>query len=208
VREHLADYYAMITHLDAQIGVVLKELEKSGKYENTIIILAGDNGLALGQHGLFGKQNCYEHSVRVPLIFAGPGIPKDRRSSALCYLLDIYPTICDMLGLDKPATVEGQSLVSCMRQQAGAGREYLYLAYTEFIRGLRDDRYKLIEYNVDGNRTVQLFDLENDPFEIKNIACEPASQQVLEKLKAKLREFSFQWDDRGSKWGKKFWQEA
>ena len=97
VREHLADYYAMITHLDSQIGMVLKELENSGLYDDTIIILAGDNGLALGQHGLFGKQNCYEHSLRVPLVFAGPGVPKDFRTDSLCYLLDIYPTLCDMI---------------------------------------------------------------------------------------------------------------
>ena len=75
IREHIADYYAMITHLDAQIGRVIDAVKQRGSLENTIIVLAGDNGLALGQQGLMGKQNLYEHSLRVPLVFSGPGVP-------------------------------------------------------------------------------------------------------------------------------------
>ncbi len=86
-KQHLADYYAMITHLDDQLGRVMNALEAKGLLEDTIIVFAGDNGLALGQHGLFGKQSCYEHSVRVPLVFAGPGIPAGRTSDTYAYLL-------------------------------------------------------------------------------------------------------------------------
>ena len=92
-------------------------------------------------------------------------------------------------------------------KNAGDGREYLYLAYTQYIRGVRDKRHKLIEYNVEGKRTVQLFDLENDPFEINNLAESPAAVEILERLKNKLHELSFEWDDRNSQWGKKFWKE-
>ena len=81
----------MIAHLDAGIGRILNALDERGMKENTIVIFAGDNGLAVGQHGLMGKQNMYEHSVRVPLIFAGPGIPEGQKTDALCYLLDIFP---------------------------------------------------------------------------------------------------------------------
>ena len=105
----------MITHADAQIGRVLEVLAETGRAENTIIVFAGDNGLALGQHGLMGKQSLYDHSVRVPLSFAGPGIPRGVRSEAYCYLLDIYPTLCDLIGLPAPETVEGTSLVPAMR---------------------------------------------------------------------------------------------
>jgi len=104
IREHIAAYYAMISHLDDQIGRILDTLERRGMTDNTIIVLAGDNGLAVGQHGLLGKQNLYDHSVRVPLVLCGPGIPKDRKSNALCYVLDIFPTLCEMLGLPMPET--------------------------------------------------------------------------------------------------------
>ncbi len=89
VRKHLADYYAAITHTDAQIGRILDALEKSGKRDNTLIVFSSDNGLAMGSHGLMGKQNVYDHSVHVPLIVAGPGIPKGETRSALCYIYDL-----------------------------------------------------------------------------------------------------------------------
>ncbi|KPL09411.1 hypothetical protein AMJ85_06655, partial [candidate division BRC1 bacterium SM23_51] len=99
VRQHIADYYAMITHLDAQIGRVLAALEETGHAQDTIIIFSGDNGLAVGQHGLLGKQNLYEHSGCVPLIISGPGLPEGEKRDALCYLLDVFPTLCDLVGL-------------------------------------------------------------------------------------------------------------
>ena len=119
-REHLVDYYAMITHLDDQIGRVLDALEASGRAEETIVVLAGDNGLAVGRHGLFGKQNLYDHSVRVPLLMAGPGVPEGARCDAFAYLFDIFPTLCELAGTETPASVEGTSLVRAMR--GGAGR--------------------------------------------------------------------------------------
>ena len=84
VKQHIADYYAMISHIDFNIGKILAALEEKGELDNTIIVLAGDNGLAIGQHGLMGKQNIFEHSVCVPLIMAGPGIPQDKSTSATC----------------------------------------------------------------------------------------------------------------------------
>ncbi|GAF96928.1 unnamed protein product, partial [marine sediment metagenome] len=95
IRTHIAAYYAMITHVDAQIGRILDTLKETGNAENTIIIFSGDNGLAVGQHGLLGKQNLYEHSVHVPLIISGPGMPVGEKRDALCYLFDIFPTLCD-----------------------------------------------------------------------------------------------------------------
>src|SRR5678816_4380525 len=89
VRQHLADYYASIEFLDQQIGRILDALEASGRGENTIIVFASDHGLAIGSHGLFGKQNLYDHSMRAPLIIAGPALPKGKTSEAFCYLLDL-----------------------------------------------------------------------------------------------------------------------
>lgn len=195
IKEHLADYYAMITHLDAQIGRILDKLEKSGLMENTIIVFTGDNGLAVGQHGLLGKQNLYEHSIKVPLIFKGPGIPKDSKRSANVYLTDIYLTLMDLTGLEVPATVEGISLLDLINQDADKVRDELGFAYLDIQRAILDDNHKLIEYYVDGERTTQLFDIENDPLEMNNLVNRESSQQIIMKLRQKLVEWMEEHDD-------------
>jgi arylsulfatase A-like enzyme len=93
VKASLADYYALITHIDERVGEIISQLKESGLFENTIIVYAADNGLAVGSHGLLGKQNLYEHSTKVPVIISGPGIPQNRVTDALVYLFDIYPTL-------------------------------------------------------------------------------------------------------------------
>jgi arylsulfatase A-like enzyme len=188
VREHIAAYYAMITHLDAQIGRIFSALEETGLADETIVVFAGDNGLALGQHGLLGKQNLYDHSVRVPLVFAGPGFPRGRRRTTLCDLLDIYPTLFEALGLPLPASVEGLSLMPSVQRAGRKIRDFLFLAYTKIQRGIRtDDDWKLIEYNVGGTRTTQLFHLADDPWEMKNLAGDPAHGDRVASLRELLR---------------------
>ncbi|MCK4967258.1 sulfatase-like hydrolase/transferase, partial [bacterium] len=157
VREHIAAYYAMITHLDEQIGRVLRTLEETGHADNTIIILAGDNGLAVGQHGLLGKQNLYEHSTHVPLIMCGPNLPQGEQYNDFCYLLDIFPTLCDLSELPVPETVEGKSLVPVITGKKKRSRDSIFTAYKNFQRSVRDGRYKLIKYTVDGEKRTQLF---------------------------------------------------
>lgn len=115
IRDQLAEYYSMITHLDGQIGRVLEALKQTGQADNTLIIYAADNGLALGSHGLLGKQSVFEHSMRVPLIFVGPGIPQGKSTQAFSYLLDVFPTLCDLIGVQPPADLEGESLHPCGR---------------------------------------------------------------------------------------------
>ncbi|MFN0101679.1 MAG: sulfatase-like hydrolase/transferase, partial [Bryobacteraceae bacterium] len=97
IRKERSDYYGIITHLDAQIGRILDTLDREGLTKDTLIVFAGDNGLAVGQHGLLGKQNLYDHSIRVPLILAGPGVPAGQRTDTLVYLFDIFPTMFEML---------------------------------------------------------------------------------------------------------------
>jgi arylsulfatase A-like enzyme len=188
VREHIAAYYAMISHLDAQIGRVLGAVERSGLGDDTVIVFAGDNGLAVGQHGLLGKQNLYDHSVRVPLVISGPGIPRGLKRDALCYLLNVYPTLCDMLGLSPPAGVEGLSLLPAAERSGRKIRDSVFLAYTKLQRGVRtDDDWKLIEYNVGGTRTTQLFNLAEDPWETTNLALDPSRGSRLAALRDRLR---------------------
>ena len=100
IGDQLCEYYGLITHLDEQVGRILAALEETGHAENTIIIYAADHGLALGSHGLLGKQSLYEHSMRGPLIIAGPGIPAGRSTAAFTYLFDLFPTICDLAGVE------------------------------------------------------------------------------------------------------------
>ena len=193
----------MISHLDHELGRLLAKLEATGEHENTIIVFAGDNGLALGQHGLMGKQNLYDHSVRVPLIFAGPGIPNGEERDALVYLLDIYPTLCDLLGIEPPDSVEGQSMASCLLGDCASSRESLYLAYVDTIRGLADGKYKLIEYACG---MTQLFDLEADPLEKENLADRSEMQSTLANLRSNLIRHRDAWDDEQHRFGASFWQ--
>ncbi len=202
IRKHIAEYYAMITHLDDALGRLVTALKESGEYDNTIIVFAGDNGLAVGRHGLMGKQNLYDHSVRVPLILAGPGIPAGERRDALVYLSDIFPTLCDAAGVDTPDSVEGSSLVPCIADTDSRVRDALYLAYCDAIRGVSDGRHKLIEY---ANGATQLFDLQNDPHELRSLADAPASQELLVRLRTRLVELARQWDDEGHPLGQAFW---
>lgn len=191
IRNHIADYYAMISHLDEHIGHVLDALEASGQAENTIIVLAGDNGLALGRHGLMGKQNLYDHSVRVPLIFTGPGIPQGKQSDAFVYLLDIFPTLCGLTDLGIPETVDGIDLTPAIQGNASE-RESLYYAYTHVQRAVQNKTHKLIEYVVDGIRHTQLFDLVADPNEIHDLSTIPEQEERI----AALREVLWQWRKR------------
>jgi arylsulfatase A-like enzyme len=188
VRKHLADYYAVITHTDVQIGRILAALEKSGKRANTIIVFSSDNGLAMSSHGLMGKQNIYDHSVRVPLIIAGPGVPKGETRDALCYIYDIYPTLCERAGLKTPETVQFQSLNNIIDDAAAESRDHLYFAFMSWQRSIRDKQYKLIEYCVGKERHSQLFDLLADPQEIHNLAGDDAHAATLARLRKVLRE--------------------
>ena len=204
VRRHIAEYYAMITHVDDAIGRVLDALDKAGKTEDTIVVFAGDNGLAVGQHGLMGKQNMYEHSVRVPLIFAGPGVPAGERRDSFCYLLDIYPTLCELTGLDVPGSVEGKSLLPAMREDA-AVRQTLHFAYMDRMRAVRDQRYKLIEYVVDGHRHTQLFDVEADPWELNDLSGDPDYAEHVKRLRGELRKWQTDYADDQPGQGETFW---
>lgn len=202
IRRHIAEYYAMISHLDDAFGQLVSALEKSGELENTIIVFAGDNGLAVGRHGLMGKQNLYDHSVRVPLILAGPGIPEGQERDDLAYLLDILPTLCELTDVDVPASVEGKSLVAPPGEGPANARSSLYLAYADSIRGITDGHHKLIEYACGA---TQLFDLSHDPSEMASLAESDASAERLLQLRRDLRKEAEAWDDEGHPHGRTFW---
>ena len=188
VRKELAAYYGSISHMDMCIGSILEALRLSGQLDNTIVIFAGDNGLALGSHGLLGKQNVYQHSVGVPLIMAGPGIPANKKSDALVYLLDLFPTISELCNVTVPGGVEGRSMTPILKQDKPT-RNTLFFAYQRVCRGVREQRWKLIDWTVNGQRTTQLFDLQNDPDELKDLASDPAHAQHRIRLEALLEQY-------------------
>ena len=187
VRRHLADYYAITSHLDFEIGRVLDALKETGHADDTIVVFAGDNGLALGQHGLMGKQSLYEHSIHQPLIFSGPGIPRGSRTDAFCYLLDVYPTLCDLAGVKAPASVDGLSLKPVISGEKKAVRSALCYGYRHFQRAVRQGDWKLILYCVNGKKTSQLFNLKDDPWEMNDLATDMAHAGRVEELTALLQ---------------------
>lgn len=207
VKQHIADYYAMISHIDDNIGKILTALEEKGELDNTIIVLAGDNGLAIGQHGLMGKQNIYEHSVCVPLVMAGPGIPKDQIDERYVYLLDVYPTLCELCGMEIPDTVDGKSFAKMFTDKHFVSRDALYLAFHSRMRGVIENGYKLIEYRTKELKLTQMFNLKEDPWETKNLFGIQGYEAIAEHLRQRMLELRDEWDDEKMEFGAHFWQQ-
>ena len=193
-----AEYYGMISHMDEQIGRIYAALEACGELENTIVIHTADHGLAVGQHGLLGKQNLYDHSVRVPLLLAGPGIKPDAVKEHLCYQHELHATIMEMIGGDQS---EGyfQSLQPMLGAEDVGSRSYVGCAYEDLQRMVRDEQFKLIEYSVDGQRRTELFDLEADPWEVNNLSDHPAYSYRIYTMRQSLKEWKTLTGD-GSDW--------
>ncbi len=194
VRRHLGDYYASITYLDAQIGRILAALKASGQHEQTLIVFASDSGLAIGSHGLFGKQSIYEHSMRVPLIVAGPGIPRNARREAFAYLLDIFPTLGALANVAGPEGSEGLSLAEVISGKSHGVRDELFLAYTQTQRSIRDERWKLMRFPQIG--VSHLFDLKSDPQETRNLAELPEQRERVANMMARLERAQVAWADK------------
>jgi arylsulfatase A-like enzyme len=207
IKIQIRDYYAMITHLDDSIGRIIETLKESGMYEDTIILFSADNGLAVGQHGLLGKQSAYEHSIRVPFVISGPGVPKNETRDSYIYLMDIFPTLCDMVGIDIPESVEGISFKEAVSDKKSITRDYLYAGYADKVRSIKDYTYKLIEYKCVDLRKTQLFNLENDPWEMHDLSKQKEMQPTIQNLRSKLMEHVEIWDDMTSEEGKRFWTE-
>jgi arylsulfatase A-like enzyme len=183
IRNETGREYACIENIDIQIGRVLKKLEEMGELENTCIFFTADNGIAIGRHGLMGKQNLYEHSWRVPLIVKGPGIKKGNRAPGNIYLFDVLPTLCDIAKIEQPPTCDGISFLPVLEGETGTIREVLYGVFNMYkeegyggpgngsrpgIRAVKKGDWKLIKYDVyDGQvHETQLFNLKENPDEL------------------------------------------
>lgn len=188
VKAETAVYLAMVEQLDAQVGKLIRTLEDTGRLGSTLIIFTSDQGLALGSHGLMGKQNQYEHTIHAPLIMAGPGIPGGRRFAAQCYLRDLYPTVCELTGIDIPASVEGRSLVPILHGGKPEVYEAVYGYFTDTQRMMRTpDGWKLIWYPK-ANRT-QFFHVSEDPHELQDLATQPEHEKHREAMMGELKKW-------------------
>lgn len=180
VRLHRREYYALVTHLDAQIGRILEALESSGMAERTVVIFTSDHGLAVGRHGLMGKQNMYEHSLRVPFVIAGPGIPGGKSDPTPIYLQDAMATALELAGADA-SEIDFRSLLPLIHGERSEQYPRIHAMYMrDRQRAVIEGKWKLLEYPVSGK--VQLFNLEEDPQEQRDLAGAVESREILERL--------------------------
>lgn len=203
IRNELGREFACSENIDRQIGRVLKQLETMGELDNTYIVYTADHGMAIGRHGLQGKQNLYEHTWRVPYIVKGPGIKAGSRATGNIYLLDSLATLCDLTGIDAPESSEGTSFKAVLEGRKDTVRSTLYGAYCggtkPGMRCVRQGDWKLIKYDVlDGKvRQTQLFNLAQNPHEFlsqhgrqsaleMNLAASPAHAEKLAEMESLL----------------------
>lgn len=186
VQTHRSEYYAIISHMDSQIGRILDALDASGKRDSTYVILTADHGLAVGEHGLMGKQNQYECSMRVPLIVAGPGIRAGKRVDEMVYQHSMYATTCDLAGVPIPSHVEFPSLAPMLRnEEVSPIYDGMFGWLNVLQRSIRTRQHKLIFYA--HLRRFQVFDLEKDPWEMHDVADDPTYAGIKAHLIALLK---------------------
>ncbi len=190
VRDLLRVYYSVIEDLDHQIGRILASLEESGQLENTLICFSSDHGMGCGSHGLRGKQNQYEHTINVPFILAGPGIPPGMKSKAQIYLRELYPTTCELAGVAIPESVTAKSFAPVLRGETEIHHEDIFGYFTDTQRMVRTAAgWKLIYYPQ--IKKWQLFDLSTDPHELNNLVEgeESPTHPRFEALREKLEKW-------------------
>lgn len=195
VQVHRKEYYALVSHLDAQIGRILEKLKETGQEENTLIVFTADHGLAVGHHGLLGKQNMYDHSLRVPFTVVGPGIPADAITAVPIYLQDVVPTTLELAGVEIPNFIEFESVMRHMGKcKVGVERrDAIYGAYLMKQRAVISDGFKLILYPE--GKIARLYDLKDDPQEMHDLADKSEHRVTMKALFAKLLKLQKELDD-------------
>jgi arylsulfatase A-like enzyme len=195
VRVNRQEYYAIISHMDAQIGRILAALEKTGQKDNTYILYSADHGLACGHHGLLGKQNMYDHSMKPPLIVVGPDIPKNERREALVYLQDIMATTLDLADVAKPEYVEFNSLLPLIADAKRASAyDAIYGCYqADLQRMIRIGNMKLIVYP--HVKRLRLYDLKADPLELDDLSGNPQYWKTVRRMFTQLVQLQREMDD-------------
>jgi iduronate 2-sulfatase len=185
-RQVIQSYYATISFADAQIGRILDTLQRTGLAENTIVVFTSDHGYHMGEHGHWQKTTLFENATRVPLIIAGPGIgAKAAVAKAPVELVDLYPTLTALAGIDTPTHAAGVSLVETLRDAATPSRETALSQYSNgySLRGLR---YRYTEWGENGAQGIELYDHQHDPGEMHNLATSPEHAATIEMMRGQL----------------------
>jgi uncharacterized sulfatase len=198
LREALRAYYASISFMDAQVGKVLDALERLKLKENTIIVFCSDHGYNVGQHGQWMKQSLFENSARVPLIIALPGLTNGKSSLRTVELLDIYPTLAELCGLNPPKDIQGKSLLPLIKNPNEKWDKPAYTQVQRIInrdkpdqkiimgRSVRTERLRYTEWD-EGKEGVELYDYQTDPREFTNLAKNDKYKATIKSLSALLR---------------------
>jgi choline-sulfatase len=182
---HRREYYALISHLDAQIGRVLDALEASGQAANTWIFFTADHGLAVGNHGLMGKQNMYEHSVRVPFIVSGPSVPQNERRDSAIYLQDAMATSLALAGAPVPEHVFFHDIRPLLKDtHEPSSYPAVYGAYLNLQRSVSENGWKMIWYPK--IQVTRLYHLREDPLEMRDLSGDKEHAARLADMRAKL----------------------
>lgn len=191
-RKLIHGYYACVSFTDAQIGRVIDSLDRLGMADNTIIVLWGDHGWQLGEHGMWNKHSCFETSMHAPLLISVPGgdIKPGTRVKSLVEFIDVYPTLCDLAGLTAPEHLQGASLVPVMKNPNAPGKQF---AIGRFKTGdtIRSDTHRFSEYRGPrgGVTGSMLYDHVSDPDENINVADDADEQSVVELMSQELKQF-------------------
>lgn len=195
VKVNRQEYYAITTHLDDQLQQIISRLKENNQLDNTYIFYTADHGLSVGEHGLMGKQNMYDHSIRVPLMVIGPDIPKGRKVETDVYLQDVMASALEIAGVEKPDYVEFHSLLDFAKgSKTKSNYNGIYGTYEKNSqRMIRKDGFKLIVYPK--IEKIRLYDLKNDPKELNDIAEKPEKSKKIKSLFADLMELQKQMGD-------------
>ena len=167
VGDQLCEYYGLVTHLDEQVGKIMKSLEGSPHADNTYVIYTADHGLAMGSHGLLGKQSIYEHSMKCPLIICGPEVPAGQSTEEFSYVHDLYSTVLGLAGLEPPKLIDAKDLQPVMEGKE-PGHPYVFLPFQNHQRAIRVGNLKMSVFPKINHR--EIFDLEKDPDELHPLA--------------------------------------
>ena len=174
-------FYAMVTHLDHNIGRIMEAVERAGIQDRTLFVITSDHGDYLGDHNLVSKSaRPYDGALRIPLIFRGPGVPANLAIDELVEIVDVMPTLLAMLGIPLPKGNQGISLVPTM--EGGPGRDLIYMQATTN----RMIRTKKAKYWIDDSGEEVLFDYSTDPHELRNVALAESHSDVLDKMRVLL----------------------
>ncbi len=203
-QESVKGYYRLITGVDVVIGKIREELDRLGQADNTVIMLLGDNGFFLAEHGFAGKWYGYEESIRVPLLIYDPRLPASCQglvAPQIALNIDIAPTILSLAGIEPPSGMQGVDLSPLARGETGLSRSDFFYEHLFVNRpggkgpnlipqseGVVSLRYKYLRYIEQKPVYEELFDLESDPHEERNLAGEPGSQALLEAMRARWTE--------------------